>query len=268
MRSIPDSPGPASMDESIVAQIDARLAGVETEHGVRIPWAIESGSRAWGFASPDSDYDCRFVYVRPAERYLTLWPVRDVIETPLDAVFDVNGWDLSKAIRLLVKGNATVVEWLQSPIVYSGDEDFRDRMLTLASRVIDPVLLQRHYLHVGRQQWVGGETAPLKKVFYALRPAASLRWLRLHGAGELPPMDLPTLLAECDPPASVVAEAEELTALKSVTRELGVGAVPRAIARFIVDEFELASPSDDAEVVPRAELAGIADEFFRAEVGG
>jgi uncharacterized protein len=255
------------MDPTIVTQIDARLDGVATENGVRIPWAIESGSRAWGFPSPDSDYDCRFVYVRPSQTYLSLWPVRDVIETPLDAIFDVNGWDLAKALRLLVKGNATVVEWLQSPIVYSGDEDFRDRMLTLASRVIDPVLLQRHYLHVGRQQWVGAETASPKKVFYALRPAASLRWLRLHDGGELPPMDLPTLLAQSEPPADVVAEAEQLIALKSVTRELGVGAVPAAIARFIVDEFELAAPNDDAEAVPRAELAERADEFFRAEVG-
>jgi uncharacterized protein len=146
---------PPSLDPAVVAEIDARLASVATEHQVTIPWAIESGSRAWGFPSPDSDYDCRFIYVSPPERYLSLWPARDVIETPLDTVFDVNGWDLAKTLQLLVKGNATPVEWLRSPIVYSGDADFRDELLDVASQVVDPVLLQRHYLHVGHNQWSG-----------------------------------------------------------------------------------------------------------------
>jgi len=104
MRSVPDS-----LDPTVVAEIDARLGSL----GVAIPWAIESGSRAWGFPSPDSDYDCRFIFVRSASDYLSLWPKRDVIETPLDEIFDVNGWDLIKAVRLLVQGNAVVAEWLQ-----------------------------------------------------------------------------------------------------------------------------------------------------------
>lgn len=56
------------------------LHSIEAEHGVKVLYACESGSRAWGFASPDSDYDVRFVYVRPLEDYLSLVPVRDVIE--------------------------------------------------------------------------------------------------------------------------------------------------------------------------------------------
>ncbi|MFE3443732.1 DNA polymerase beta superfamily protein [Nocardia sp. NPDC059180] len=83
--------------------------------------AIESGSRAWGFPSPDSDYDCRFLYVASLDTYLSPWRTRDVIETPLVGLLDVNGWDLGKALRLLVKGNAVLIEWLQSPIVYRGD---------------------------------------------------------------------------------------------------------------------------------------------------
>ena len=73
--------------------------------GARIPWAIESGSRAWGFPSPDSDYDCRFLFIRPRDQYLSLWPARDVMEPPLDKTYDVNGWDLAKAVKLVVKGN-------------------------------------------------------------------------------------------------------------------------------------------------------------------
>ena len=147
MRSVPDS-----LDAAVVAEIDARLDRVGAEHGVIVPWAIESGSRAWGFPSPDSDYDCRFIFVRQRDAYLSLWPARDVIETPLDAVFDVNGWDLAKALRLLLKGNAVVVEWLRSPIVYRGDPSFRDELLALADEVSDPARVSRHYLHVGRGQ--------------------------------------------------------------------------------------------------------------------
>jgi predicted nucleotidyltransferase len=110
---------PSELDPAVVADVDARLDGVAAEHGVRIPWAIESGSRAWGFPSPDSDYDCRFIFVRPADAYVSLWPARDVIETPLDAVFDVNGWDLGKAIKLISKGNVVPTEWLRSPITPS-----------------------------------------------------------------------------------------------------------------------------------------------------
>ncbi len=94
--------------------------------------AIESGSRAWGFPSPDSDYDCRFIYVRRRDDYLTLYPPRDVIEFPLEGELDINGWDLGKALRLLLKGNAVVIEWLTSPYAYAGDASFRDEALALA----------------------------------------------------------------------------------------------------------------------------------------
>src|SRR4051812_49968845 len=119
LRHIPDSFSPP-----VVAAIDARLSDVEAEHEVRIALAIESGSRAWGFPSPDSDYDCRFIYLRRPQTYLSLFQGRDVIETPLEGEMDVNGWDLSKALRLLLKGNAVVIEWLTSPIQYAGNTKF------------------------------------------------------------------------------------------------------------------------------------------------
>jgi predicted nucleotidyltransferase len=260
MRAIPDS-----LDPAVVAEIDARLAGIELDHGVRIPWAIESGSRAWGFPSPDSDYDCRFIYVRPHTEYLTLWPARDVIETPVDRVFDVNGWDLAKAVRLVVKGNAAAIEWLRSPIVYSGDEGFRDRLLGFADEVVERVLIARHYLHVARQQQTG--TQSLKRFFYVLRPAAALRWLADNPEAALPPMDLPTLLRETDVPSNVRDAASELIATKAVTRELGSAAPHDALVRFVAEEldraeaFEVASTTRDA-----TEVREQADAFFQAEI--
>jgi hypothetical protein len=117
----------ADFDPAVVAAIDARLDAIAHEHHATVLLAIESGSRAWGFPSPDSDYDCRFIYVRRREDYLTLYPPRDVIEFPLEGELDVNGWDLGKALRLLLKGNAVVIEWLTSPYAYAGDASFRRR---------------------------------------------------------------------------------------------------------------------------------------------
>lgn len=257
---------PTDLDPEVVAAIDGRLDDAERDHGIRIPWAIESGSRAWGFPSPDSDYDARFFYVRSRADYLSPWPRRDVLEWPVDAVFDVNGWDLAKALRLLVKGNATVTEWLRSPIVYRGDAGFRDGFLALAEQVLDPALLGRHYLHVGRRQWADARGASLKKVFYALRPAAILNWLDANPGRVVPPMTLPEALAESDAPAVVVDEAGRLIQLKAVTKELGRGEVPPAIARFVEDQFERAARYDDADPRPRASAIARCDTFFRAVV--
>ena len=256
---------PSSLDTTVVAEIDRRLSSVSEEHAVRIPWAIESGSRAWGFPSPDSDYDCRFLFIRPREQYLSLWPARDVIETPLDKTYDVNGWDLAKTVRLVVKGNATAIEWLRSPIVYTGDEAFRDGLLTLADAVVERSAIGRHYLHVANRQQAGAAT--LKRFFYVLRPAAALRWLEVHPHIAVPPMDLPTLLAEGDVDDEVREAAHELIAVKAQTRELGTGTPPAVLARFVTAEldraahFESAAPERDPAVT-----RALADQYFTAQL--
>ncbi len=256
------------MDTAVVAQVDARLAAVAAEHGVAIPLAVESGSRAWGFPSPDSDYDCRFVYVRSQADYLSPWLHRDVVETPLDTVLDVGGWDLRKALQLLVKGNATVLEWLRSPIGYDVDPAFRQAFLDLAAEVVDPAALRRHHAHVGRghREAVGdGRDAPLKQVLYALRPAVTLRWLREHPDAVVPPMDLPTLLAEVEVAADVRAAVGDLVARKAVTRELGSGDVPAPVLALV--DAELAGGDDllDAPVDTEPARAAAA-AFFRTAV--
>lgn len=104
----------------------AELKKIEEKENVKIIMAIESGSRAWGFASPDSDYDVRFIYIRRPEDYLKLEGIRDVIEWQLDDVLDINGWDLKKVLQLLHKSNPTVFEWCASPIVYYQTEEFEE----------------------------------------------------------------------------------------------------------------------------------------------
>ncbi|MFC7378964.1 DNA polymerase beta superfamily protein [Brevundimonas sp. GCM10030266] len=261
IRNIPDDMAPEA-----VAQVDAILATIRREEGVHIPLAVESGSRAWGFPSPDSDYDGRFLYVRPARQALTIWPRRDVIETPLVGDMDVNGWDLSKALRLLLKGNAVVVEWLQSPILYTAEPWFRDELLAFADQWLDRDMVLTHYLHLGRRQKVlyldDQSAVSLKKVFYVLRPAVALRWLRLHPDKAVAPMHLPTLMAECDPPGDLVETVEELRALKAMTREMGKGTMPPSILSFIETEFAAADPGERSFIPRSADAERAADELF------
>jgi predicted nucleotidyltransferase len=218
------------------------LASIQSELNVLVPLAIESGSRAWGFPSPDSDYDCRFIFVRRVDQLLTLWPPRDVIELPIEGDLDVNGWELGKALRLLLKGNAVVIEWLTSPIVYRAVIEFRDEMLEFARAFADPIRIQRHYLHLGASQratyLAGSELVPLKKLFYALRPAAALRWMRVNPGARIPPMHFPTLVAEGSWPQDAAALVEELLAKKAATREMGEGAVPAPLATLINAELD------------------------------
>jgi len=265
IRQIPDRFSP-----SAVAAIDARLDAICAEHDVAIPLAIESGSRAWGFPSPDSDYDCRFVFVRPAIHHLSPWPRRDVIETPLEGDLDVNGWELGKAIRLLLKGNAVIIEWLRSPIVYRGEAWFRDAFLEFAGRFADRALIARHYLHLGERQrrvyFGDGKAVPQKKIFYALRPAATLRWLRIHPEAALAPMHFQTLMAECDPPAEVSALAADLMARKAISRELGAEPLPAPIAGFIDQEFEIARAVFEAAPVVISDAARREAEAFFQDV--
>jgi uncharacterized protein len=267
MRSVP-----VDFDSQALADIDGLLDNVMRDNRVSIPLAIESGSRAWGFPSPDSDYDCRFIYVRTPDQYLSPWTPRDVIETPLIGLMDLNGWDLGKALKLMLKGNAVVVEWLRSPIVYCGDAEFKSGLLALAERHCDRASIARHYLHLGLRQrntyFSDGKAVALKKIFYALRPAAALRWMRLHPDAPLPPMHFPTLLAESEPDRDVAAIVGELLARKADTNELGEGPLPEPVKAFIDAEFALAADVFEGKpyrLTPQAKAD--ADAFFGAWVG-
>ncbi|CAK0778386.1 conserved hypothetical protein [Gammaproteobacteria bacterium] len=138
------------IDPAIRAQIEEHLAAIESKHGVRVLYACESGSRGWGFASPDSDYDVRFIYVHPLPWYLCVSPQRDVIELPLSKVLDINGWELRKALGLLKKGNATLIEWLDSPVIYRAEPKFIEAMRAAAHQTHQPERSFHHYIHMAR----------------------------------------------------------------------------------------------------------------------
>jgi uncharacterized protein len=253
-------------DPAVVADIDRRLADIVLREKVKVLWAIESGSRAWGFPSPDSDYDCRFVYLRSRESYLGLFQPRDVIETPLTPVLDVNGWDLQKAIKLLLKGNAVIIEWLTSGNVYRGDPEFQRDFLDLAGAVANRGRIANHYLHLAysmRGRVFGeGHEPKLKKLFYVLRPAMALRWLRQRPGQTIAPMNFQELCAGADLPPELESVISDLIRRKAMTRELGSSPVPLWARGFIEDEISLAEQIFANPEPANGRQIALADAFF------
>lgn len=241
-------------------EVMASLCQIEQDYDVDILFAVESGSRAWGFPSPDSDYDVRFVYRHRLDWYLSLNPGRDVIELPISDDLDVNGWDIRKALNLLTKPNPTLLEWLVSPVRYLWREE-ADELAAFAHQIESGLSCQQHYLNLGRNSWKravndDGSTR-YKRLFYALRPAMALRWMRLHKNGQ-PPMNFQALCQGCDLPASVLKPIRELLYLKSKSREQQSGPAIPVVNDLIEVEFAYAEattlPKSDTGVHEQAEV--------------
>lgn len=247
-----------SINAAIRHEIENRLAAIEAEDEVRLLLAIESGSRAWGFPSPDSDYDVRFIYVRPRRDYLALRPVRDVIERPIVDEIDLNGWDIRKGLGLMLKNNSVLSEWIESPIHYRDADPFIARLAKLEDRYFDPQSYALHYANLGKgavARWFEqGEDIAVKRYFYALRPALAIRVLRLDPSRR-PPMQLQALMARADLPSTLSDEIDRLVELKAETREAGMATRVEALEAMIVDELGRV-----AEVPARAESDAFASE--------
>lgn len=178
---IKDDPIAPEVREEILLRIKA----AEAEHGVKVLYAIESGSRAWGFESPNSDYDVRFIYAHPKDWYLMvdLEDKRDVIYYPIVDEIDINGWDIRKALKLFWKSNPAFIEWLQSPIVYLDDGHFADKARQLMPLIASSQKGIYHYLHMAKgnfREYLKKELVPLKKYFYVLRPLLAIMWLEKY----------------------------------------------------------------------------------------
>jgi predicted nucleotidyltransferase len=262
----------ADIPLDVQALILARLDEIERAERVRIVLAVESGSRAWGFASADSDYDVRFLYVRRVEDYAALTVPRDVIERPIEDALDLSGWDLRKALTLGLRWNPALVEWLTSPIVYREAGWEAAALRNLFARPMGRDALIRHYYGLAQRQFarhVDGRTAVnLKKYFYVVRPAAALLWLELRRE-ETPPMSLPALLAGVALPAGVAAALSELQRLKARTSEFGEGARVAVLDAFCAERIAWARANlPDAAPARDPALARAAAAVFQAAVFG
>ncbi|MCB1955048.1 MAG: nucleotidyltransferase domain-containing protein [Rhodocyclaceae bacterium] len=186
-----------SLRRPVLSRIEDELRSIERSCHVRILFACESGSRGWGFASPDCDYDVRFIYVHRPDWYLRVRPGRDVIERPVDDALDVSGWELRKALGLLARSNPTLFEWLGSPVVYRQDPGFAERFRTLASQHFSDTRGCWHYLSMARRNFRGclqGDNVRLKTYLYVLRPLLAAQWIA-SGRG-MPPMRFARLVDE------------------------------------------------------------------------
>ncbi len=200
-------------------KIQEKLKAIEHEHNIRILHAVESGSRAWGFASPDSDYDVRFIYVRPVDFYLKLENTRDVIELPINDLLDINGWDLNKTLRLLHGSNPSVFEWFKSPIVYK-ETEFSEEFINIMERYFIAKSGLYHYLHMAEgnyREYLKTDLVKIKKYFYVLRPLLACRWILRTGTP--PPMLFSELVKE-DLPEELRDSVSRLLDIKMNVPEL------------------------------------------------
>lgn len=247
-------------------ELDRKLSELEKAENIRILHCIESGSRAWGFESPDSDYDVRFIYVRPKEFYLRLDKTRDVIEWQLDDVWDINGWDLSKSLRLLRKSNPTMFEWNSSPIIYRTTKEWQS-LNGLVNDCFCPRHGAWHYLSMAKsnfREFLQGEEVRLKKYFYVLRPILACEWIIAKGT---PPPMLFSELSEAMLPKELDGTVSDLLRRKTEASELGTGKRIDVLNGYI--ERQLTDIGENINKLPDKEEIGWErlNEAFQRMIG-
>ncbi|WP_395305143.1 DNA polymerase beta superfamily protein [Enterobacter sp. ECC-019] len=226
------------VDSAMRERVRGQLHDIEQRYNVRVLYACESGSRGWGFASPDSDYDVRFLYVHRPEWYLRVEPQRDVIELPIDDELDVCGWEWRKALGLLKGANPTLIEWLDSPVVYQEDETVLAELRALIPACFSPLRARWHYFSMARKNfraYLQGETVRLKKYFYVLRPLLAAQWVEA-GKG-VPPMRFAELLAGSELSATLRAEIDALLEIKQRAGEAEYGPKRPLLHAFLKSEL-------------------------------
>ena len=196
-----------------------KLFEFEQSENIKILFACESGSRAWGFASPDSDFDVRFIYARPVNDYLSIADGSDTVGLPVDEVLDISGWDIKKTLKLFLKSNGPLYEWLQSPIIYHQHPGFSDELHGLMPNYFSLRSGANHYLSMAYNTLrddLQGEMVKMKRYFYALRPALACLWIIEKRS--VPPMEFEPLRTLITDPA-VQHSIDELMKQKLVADE-------------------------------------------------
>lgn len=258
------------IDPIIHQRVIDRLAQVEEQHDVRILFAVESGSRAWGFASPDSDYDIRFVYSKRPHLYLSIGieDQRDVIEYPIGSDgLDISGWDLRKALRLFRKSNPSIIEWLQSPALYWEHGLLRTELKQRLPVVYSPFVGWCHYRSMARnnlRNYLQSDQVRLKKYLYVLRGLLAARWVERTWTP--PPMVVDELVdAEADWGARQIPISAICALLhrKRQAGELGLGERIPELDQFIETELARPVPASRDLPGPHDNSCAMMDEVFR-----
>jgi len=223
---------------TIQDRVQSELSAIENQDELTILLAVESGSRAWGFPSPDSDYDVRFLYVRPSDYYLKLEKRRDVYELPLDELLDINGWDFDKTLRLMRSSNPTLFEWMSSPIIYRKHPAFDELMKSANEYFLSKPGLY-HYLHMAEgnyREFLKTDMVKLKKYFYVLRPILACHHILQNGT---PPPMLFQELVNKQLDIALIPEINDLLSLKEKTSEMGLAPKRQVLNDYIEENLEL-----------------------------
>ena len=250
--------------EKMFDQIIFELMNIEKEEGVRILFACESGSRAWGFSSKDSDYDVRFVYIHPIDWYLSISEKRDVIERPTNNLLDISGWDIGKALKLFRKSNPPLLEWLRSPIVYLDQYSIPKKLRELSPLVFSPQACMYHYLSMAKgnmREYLKGELVKSKKYFYVLRPILACKWISIENTA--PPMEFEKLLDALVPEVALKNEIEKLLWRKKAGEELDYEPRIEVINEFLKREMQCFEEYIKALDKQKPEDEAFFDEIFR-----
>lgn len=227
-----------NIEHAVFNEVTEYLTKIEKENNIVILQAIESGSRAWGFPSPDSDYDVRFIYAHACDWYLQLFEEKDVIEIPINDELDIGGWDLRKALKLANKGNAVIQEWMISPIVYKQSNDY-SRLYNILSKAFNPTTAYYHYRSMAKKAYMElalSETKKLKRFFYFARATLSARWISIHQT--MPSIEFSALVNELIVDSAMVEKIEQLVQQKGRESEKSVLQIPKEIYFLFVTMFE------------------------------
>ena len=253
-------------------KIFEQLANIETDRDVRILYATESGSRAWGFASRNSYYDVRFIYIHQPNWYLSIRERRDVIECPISDDLDISGWDLRKALGLFSKLNPPLLEWLGSPIIYKDVCGLADKLREMLTTAFQPQRTMYHYLHMARgnyREYLKGEIVRLKKYLYVLRPILACLWIEKHGT--MPPTEFSKLVSDARLSVTLNAAIDELLVRKMSGDELSTAPKVPMLNEFIeqmLDHYSLLSGKKPTPVADYDALDLLFREMLQIVWGG
>lgn len=237
-----------------------KLNEIEATNNITLLFACESGSRGWGFPSPDSDYDVRFIYVRSQKYYLSVAERKHDIHFPITDELDVYGWDIRKVLQLVRKSNTTPFEWLQSPVVYKEQEGFKDALFNLCRHYFSRRSNIHHYLGIAKgsmESMAADGEIRIKKLFYVLRPLLAAKWCMEKNS--IAPMTIGPLMTLL--PSALQNKVQELITLKAGASESFPVNIDNELRTYI--EHEMAALTEASNNLPRDqfELAPL-DEFF------
>ncbi|OIJ12926.1 hypothetical protein BKP35_10200 [Anaerobacillus arseniciselenatis] len=188
------------------------LSKIEADHDIRILYACEAGSRAYGLANENSDYDVRFIYIHRIDSYLSINKMEDVINAPISDLLDIHGWDFKKALHLFEKSNPSLLEWLHSPIIYIENSNVIDQLRELTKDTVSLRAVGYHYLHMAKRNYQQIDATNAKSYLNVLRPI--LVCLSIEKNRAFPLLDFQKHVVDICRDKEVEREVNELVKLK------------------------------------------------------